>query len=337
MELLKKISFYLFVAFVLFLFVWALFIPKTEISQKIAEAVKSQTERADLAFKGVTVQEIVDGIKYWEIKAKTSNLNEDKNYAILKETNGTFFEKDEPGLKFISPEILWQIEKKEIEMKQPFGFDARSEKKVKTLLKDRRKNIFALPLKNGQGYYFKAEKLKWKLKDKKISCQGNIWIRRDQVIGFADSLTSDVKLSRVLLGGNPYLIISSPQKVRIEADYFEVDSQKDTIHAKGDVIIKTNNSTITAPELNYNQSSGIVTLKDNVLILYKGSRASGKTASYNTKRQLVILKEQAKLEQEGSSVTGEIITYSLKTNKFDISGRSRAVIPEKTLGREIKK
>lgn len=302
MELLKKISFFLFTAFILFLFIWALFIPKGEISHKIAEVIKTQSERADMAFRGVTVSEVVDGIKYWEIKAKASDINEDQSLAILKDTDGTFFEKGQPGLKFISPEILWQMNDKEIEMKRPFGFDVGSEKKARETLKDPQKNIFSLPFKNGRGYYFKAEKLKWRLKDKKIFCAGDIWIRKGNVIGKAETLQSDVKLEDVTLGGNPFMVIGSPQLVTIEAEYFEVNSIKDTILAKNNVTIANNDK-----------------------------KAFGDNGIYDIKKGQLSLTGNVRLKQGESYLTGEIISYIVKEGRFKLSGKSRAIISEKSL------
>lgn len=297
MELIKKLLFLLFVLSILFLFVWALFIPKTQISQIIATAINSQSERSDLAFKGVVVSEISNGIKYWEIKAKTSDLNSDNNIAILKETNGSFYENNQAELNFISPEIVWEMNKKELKMKQPFGFDSKSKNKVKKILSDSRQNIFNFPSKNGAGYYFKAKELTWKQKENKILCKGNIWFRKNNIIGNAQTLKSDIKFTHVLLGGDPNIVITKPQITTIEAMYFEFDSPKDTIIARGDVTI----------------SSGSAT-------------AYGETGKYDLKKELVTLDGNVKLEQGESALTGEMITYSVKKDRFEISGKSKAII-----------
>ncbi|OGC04217.1 hypothetical protein A2276_06395 [candidate division WOR-1 bacterium RIFOXYA12_FULL_43_27] len=302
MELLKKISFFVFTIFIFVLFAWALFIPKEEITKKITEAAKKQNTISDLSFRGVTVQEVVEGIKYWEIKAKTSELNQGSNLAILREAEGTFFEKGSPTLKFISPEIVWKIDKKEIEIKSPFGFDPGSEAKVRSILKDPQKNIFFLPAANGKGSYFRAEKLDWKLKDKKISCDGNIWIKRGKIIGKAENLKSDVTLSKVLLGGNPFIMTSSDNPATIEAMFFEVDNKNDLIVARGDVTITSNDR-----------------------------KATGELGTYHIKKDTISLSGNTRLEEKGNSLTGEKIVYLVKKNSFTISGKSRAVISEEKL------
>ena len=294
MELIKKLLFFVFVIFILFLFIWALFLPKTEISQTIAKAIKSQSKRSDLSFKGVVVSEISNGTKYWEIRAKTSDLNNDNNTVILKDTNGSFFEKNKAELNFISPEIVWKMDKKEIKMKQPFGFDSKSKNKVKKLLNNSRQNIFNLPDKDGAGYYFKARDLTWKQKENKISCKGNIWFRRNKIIGYAQTLKSDIKFAHVLLGGDPKIVITKPQVTTIEAMYFEFNGPKDTIMAHGDITI-----------------------------LSGSAKAYGKVGDYDLINELVTLKGNVKLEQEK---TGEIITYSVKNDRFEISGKSKAII-----------
>jgi lipopolysaccharide transport protein LptA len=334
MELLKKIGFLLFVIFVLFLFIWALYLPKKESTEIIKKTLEEQKQRLDLYFRGVTFQEIVGGIKYWEIKAKTSSLNKDTGIATLKDTYGTFFENGMPTLKFLSPLAVWNMNKKEIQLKDVIGFDAKSEDKVSRFLSEAKKvdiTTFTLPAryqKRGEGYFFKAKKLSWRLADQKISCGGGIWLTKGEISGLGRELQADVGLQKVLLKGNPKVVLVNRDIITIEAQAFTVDSPTDTLSADGGVTLTSDHIKIKTQKINYRQRDNQIEIIKSVHITYRDILATADQALYDITKQVITLSQNTRLKRQDSIMTGDKITVSLKDKTFKISGKTKAVISE---------
>lgn len=338
MNLIKRIASVIFIVLILMLFVWALYLPKKEATETVSEVLKTQKERLDLYFQGVTFQETVNGIKYWELKAKTSSMNRDTGIANLNSARGTFFESGKPALKFIAPKAVWDMNKKEIELIDPLGYDVKSERNINKFLRAYKSkkgySIFRLPAlfkKRGEGYLFKAQNLNWKLSTKKILCSEGIWLTKGEVTGIARELSADVALEKVVLSGSPKIFINNQDITTIEAERFEVDSLQDIISAKNNVTLSTDDIHLVADDVKYLQKYRLLQLKGNIRINYKGAHATSNLANYHMDRQIIEMTEDPSLKQAGSILKGEKIIVSLKDKQFRVIGKTKTIIPEKEL------
>ena len=308
MEFLKRLGFAAFVLFILFLFIWALYLPKEEIADTISRILKQQRDRLDLFFQGVTFQESSGGVKYWEIKARSSSVNNTTGLATLEEATGYFYESGRPALKFLSPRAFWQMSQKEIYLENPLGYDVKSEGRIREFLseiKDKDVSVFSLPARYrtaGEGTLFKAKKLSWKLTNKKLLCEGGIWLNKGEITGTGDTLQADVGLKNVLLYGHPRVVIMNEYPTQIVAEEFEFDSPSDTVLARGQVLMQSGQIKVYADRAVYDQRAQTVTLTGNTRIDRQGSHLSGKT-----------------------------IVFSVKDKTFKVQGQTRVVIPEEEI------
>ena len=331
-DLLKKLSFFLLVAFILFLFVWALYLPKQDVTKTISQTIEEQKSRIDLLFEGVTFQESQNGIKYWEIKARTSSLNKSTGKADLKNAVGTFFRSGKPALKFIAPRVFWDMNKKEILLKEPIGYDTKAEARVQEFLKQAKSiSTFILParaLKKGEGYFFKARELFWQLKTEQIICRGGIYLKKGEISGLADRLESDVALEKIKIYGNPCVLNLINNTVNtIEAQNFTVDGANDEVSASGGIILTANGLKLTSDQLNYKQNNDTIFFKPSVKLTYQDAQAKSATAAYNVKDQVISLEKNAELTRNGSTLTGDKVMVSLKNKTFKVFGKTKIVIP----------
>lgn len=337
MKLSYKIILVIAVVFVIGIIYWALYSPKPDVSERI-KTLKEQEKRADLAFKDVTFEEVVAGVKYWQLKAKTATDNKTTGVATLKDSKGTFFKKGRAVLSFRSPAALWDKKEKEILLDKPIGYDVKLERKISSLiqrLKKSRLSIFNLPkiYKKGLGYWFQAHNLSWKLSDQKLICTGGIVLNKGEVTGYAEKLESDVGLEKVLLEGNPKIVITpnGVSSITIEAEVFEIVSAQDIILARGNPKIFWQEAIITAKGLKYLQQKSILKLDGNVAIDYKDIQAWGSSGDYITEQEKVILKGEAKAQQGENVLSGEKVQVSLRNNKISVLGKGKVVITEEEL------
>ncbi len=338
MKLSYRIILGLFLAFIIWIFYWALFSPKENISVHIYKTLKQQEQRADLAFKEVSFEEIDAGIKYWQLFANTAMMNKSNQLATLKESNGTFFSNGQPALLFQSPVALWDMKKKEIYLDQPIGYDVSLKEKITALTKNlknsQRQSVFNLrDKKNGKALWFVANNLSWKLADKKIVCTGDIVIKKSRVIGYAEKLNGDVSLEEIKVSGNPRVIINPKNNspITMEANYFEIDSPAETITAKGNSKIFWQEAIITCREVKYFENSNKLDLSGEVKIAYQDIRAQGDSAIYNINKDKIVLTGKTRAKQKENRLRGEKIMVSLKENKISVFGQGKFIISEEEL------
>ena len=236
MKIGSRIALLVFIAFIGGLFYWALFSPKEDVSKRIYKTLQEQEKRADLSFKDVTFEEVVAGVKYWQLKAKSAMVNKSTGIATLKDSRGDFFKKGKPVLRFRSPAALWDMKKKEILLDKPLGYDVKLERKITDLLKTLTKSrfsIFNLPkiYKTGFGYWFQAKNLSWKLADERLLCTGGIVLNKGEVTGYSEKLEGDVALESILLRGDPKLVVTpdNTSPLTLEAEVFEIVSPENVI------------------------------------------------------------------------------------------------------------
>ncbi len=338
MRLSYQIILFVFVAFIVGIFAWAVFSPKDDVSTRIYETIKEQQKRADLTFKEVSFEEVMAGVKYWQLEAKSAMVNKSTQVATLKDSKGTFFKKGKAVLRFIAPAALWDMKKKEIYLDKPIGYDAILERKISSLLQSIKKSRFSilnLPrlYQKGTGYWFQAKNLSWKLSDQELVCTGGIMLNKGEVTGFAERFTGDVALERVLLEGNPKIIIDIKDSfpITMEADAFEVVSQQNLIIARDNPIIYWGKAKITCDNLKYQQAKETLILIGNVKIDYQDIKAEGAKAEYLTLEQKIIIKGNAHAIQGDNKLSGREVIVSLKDQKISVSGKGRVVITEEEL------
>jgi lipopolysaccharide transport protein LptA len=333
MKIMSRIILIIFLIFIAAIFYWALYTPKPDVSQRIYKTLKEQEQRADITFKEVTFEENVAGVKYWQLKAQSATVNKDSGIATLRTADGTFFKKGRPVLRFKSPAAVWDMKKKEILLDKPLGYDVKLERKISTLIKSLKKSpfsIFNLPAayKENEGYWFQSNNLSWNVADQKLLCTGGIILNKGDITGYAQQLEGDVGLERVLLKGNPRIVVfpndSSP--ITLEAAVFEVISAQDIIIAHGNPRIFWQDSVVKADNLKYLQRENVLELTGNVSINYKDIQAWGSQASYFTKTRTIILEKNARARQGANELSGDKIKLSLLDKKLSVIGKGKVVI-----------
>ncbi|MBU1026546.1 MAG: hypothetical protein KKA31_02330 [Candidatus Margulisbacteria bacterium] len=338
MRLSYKIILFVFIAFILGIFAWAIFSPKDDVSTRIYETIKEQQKRADLTFKEVSFEEVVAGVKYWQLVAQSAMVNKSTQVATLNDSRGTFFKKGKAVLRFISPAALWDMKKKEIYLDKPIGYDAVLERKISSLLqsiKKSRYSILNLPrlYQKGAGYWFQAKNLSWKLSDQELVCTGGIMLNKGEVTGFAERFQGDVALERVVLEGNPKIVIDIKDSfpITLEANAFEVISLENLIIAHDNPVIYWGKAKIICNNLKYQQAKETLILAGSVKIDYQDIKAEGDNAEYLTLEEKIILRGNAHAKQADNQLTGKEVIVSLKDQKISVSGKGRVVITEEEL------
>lgn len=312
--------------------------PKQDISKKIEKTIKEQKDLADLSYKGVTFQEVLNGTKYWEINAKTSSINQSTGIASLEDTFGTFFKDGVPTLNFSAPRALWAMDKKQIDLINPVGYDARYDKAtVLDLLSasKNRKSFFNFPKKyNSKGFFFKAENLNWNVSNKELICNQGLIFQKGNIKGQARKLEGDVALEKVKVSGNPKFDFETRPRASITAKEFELNNKLNTITATNGVILTANEIQIETETSTYDINKSVIKLRGGVTATYKNMLANSLHADYDTKNQLITLTRGAKLINNGSVLTGDKILINIKSKTFSVIGQSKIIIPEEELSGE---
>lgn len=339
MDRLKSLITVLLASIIVGFFIWAV-LPRDDFNKNISEQLKDEKFKADVIFKEATLAEIYDGIKYWELVARSSSINKSIGVAKLSSVNGLFYDKGRPTIKFLAPSAIWYINKNEIYLNDPIGYDIKSEnvineelKKVKDL--SQLNSVFHLPdrrTKGLDGYWFQAKNLNWKLSTKKLLCTGAISLTKGNAIISADRLEGDVGLEKVLLTGNPSAeITSNGEKIVTSAKEFLVDSRSDIIVADRDVKISRGASQITASRSVYDQKDDIAQLAGDVNIADNQIIAFAKSANYDVKNAKIVLIGKAKAKRAENEVYGDKMTILIGRNKILVEGRTKVRVKESEL------
>lgn len=335
MKIIRNILILSAVVFAAWMFFWAVFSPKKDVSQIIYETLKEQEKLADLTFKKVTFEEVSAGEKFWRLSAESAIVNKDGGVAALQGTEGTFYKKGKAALKFRSPAALWDMKKKEIYLDRPFGYDTAFEKHVPPSDAPQRRNflsIFNLPVKQDKetGYWFQAKNLSWKVADQLLVCSGGILLNKGEITGHADSLNGDVEFKKVELKGSPRIVISPARTspITFESLTFEINSERDLLIARGNPIVTWREAKITSQSAHYLQSEKKLNFAGNVAIVYKDISAWGDSADYLTEEQKVILSGNARAVQGENNLSSDKVQVSLRDQKISLAGKSKVVITE---------
>ncbi len=318
-------------------FIWAM-LPRDDFSKKVSDTLQNEQKKADVIFKDATLAEVYDGVKYWELVAVRAVVNKSTGRADMVDVNGLSFDNGKPTIKFLAPSALWNINKNEIYMKDPIGYDASFEEQLKErILKGKKSSdrisYFHLAQKGkGEafgGFWFQAKNLNWKLTTKKLLCHGAISLTKGNVVISSEDLESDVGMQKVRLTGHPSAeVAADPSPIIMNADEMLVDSSANTVTARNKVHITRNGSDIVADASTYSQSSNKVTMTGNVRINDGEIHAWSRSASYDIAGKLVTLTEDARAERNGNKIYGDRMTLYLGLNKIVVEGRSKATVKE---------
>jgi len=328
----------LFLIFIVGIFSWAVFSPKQDISDRIQVTLKEQEKKADLAFKDVTFEEVSDGVKYWDLNAQKAMVNKSTGLSTLKDSNGTFFQDNQPALLFFSPAALWDMKKKEILMDKPIGYDPSLAKDIDQLLKNSNNpdiSTFNLPrlYQEKAKFWFRANNLSWNLANQKLLCIGKIKLNKGEITGYGEKLQGDVAFEKVVLEGNPNVAIENIDSapITLEAKIIEIRSRENTIYAQGNPQIKWKDALILAQFIKYLQKDKILNLSGRVKITYKDIVAWGNSANYYTDQQKIEISGNAHAQQAENRLNGDKVTVSLKDQKISIAGKSKVVISKEQI------
>lgn len=321
-------------AFFLFgLFYWAIFSPKEDISERIYRTLKDQEGRADVAFKKVSLAEISDGKKFWQLEAEQALINKDSGLAALKETAGTFFQNNKATLFFTSPAALWDMKKKEIFLDKPLGYDTTYHQKIAGLKKAGpiTTSTFNFSAKKSAefGYWFQAKNLVWKLADQQVFCSGGILLNKGNVTGRATTLRGDVGFHRIELLGDPQILISADEiPATFEAAVFEISNEQNTFTAHGFPRLLWREAQISANQAKFYQNTNQLSFNGQARITYRDIVAEGESASYFPAEHKVVLSGAAWAEQAGNRLSGDQVIVLLKLNRIALAGRSKVILNE---------
>lgn len=344
MKFTRTVILILSVIFIAAIFYWALFIPKEDVSQRIYKTLKEQERRPDLSFKDVTFAEIVEGKKFWELKASSAWVNKSTGIATLQKSKGTFYKEGKEVLRFVSPAALWDMKQKEIYLDKPLGYDIVLEPKIESLiaaLKKENLSVFNLPreYQKEKNYWFKANNLSWKVADQLLLCTGGILLNKGEVTGYSQKLKSDVALEKVTLEGNPKIIIVPAQTypITLEADLFEIVSPEDLIEASGSPRVFWGEARVVSGILKYLQREKKLMLTQGTKINYRDILAWGDSAEYLVEEEKIILEGNASALQQDNKLSGDKVLISLKDQKISLIGKGRVTITEEELEKEKEK
>lgn len=279
------------------------------MKQKLTE----QNTQPDIILKGSTFSETVDGIKYWEIRSVSSNLNKEKGSAHLESINGIFFNNDKPVLGVAAPSADWDLNKKEILINSPVG---------KSVLKLDKNKIIYKELNNG-GFVFVAQKMKWGLSDKKLVCSGGVILKKEKSVAKGDLFESDVLLGQSVLSGNPEALVND--NIKIVSDKFILKSADNSINVSNGVKLTSGNLIIYADNGKYIEKQKQANLWGNVSSVYQDITAAGKQIIYKPDEQSVSLSGEAKVIKSGVVLKGDIFEFSLKSKNVSGHGSISAV------------
>ncbi|MFC1767148.1 LptA/OstA family protein [Candidatus Margulisiibacteriota bacterium] len=319
---------------------WAIFSPKNNVQDIISRKLANEGGKSDIAFKTVTFSEVADGIKYWELNAISSTINKTTNTAYLTSVDGLFFKDGKPTLKFFAPRAVWKLNKQEIRLIEPFGYDIKSEKEFQKELKrigsiKKLISFFSLPsekpLSKSKGYWFKAKSLDWKLSTKKLYCEGDIVLTKGDITIRSNKLEADAGLERVLLTDKPSAVVISEKdrsKLNAKAESFLVDSNTDNIYAYNDVTIKSRSATLRSLNAVYDQKDKKISMLKGVHLDTRNIQAWSDHATYSLSDHIAELSGGARAVRDKSELQGEKIIVLTEEGRLFIIGRSKAKISE---------
>jgi lipopolysaccharide export system protein LptA len=272
-------------------------------------------------------------------------LNKDTGQAELKNVKGVFFNNNRPGFYFISPFAKWEMQKKEIYLEDPIGYDLKKSNylnRVDPAFKNKTITEEASVIerqKEGPGYWFKADYLAWKLATQKVTCKSGIVLNGTDFNVRSKNLEGDLGFSEFLLTGKPSAVVSpSTQKesqTTIDALEFWFINAKESIVASQEVKIVYTDPKIGPSKANLNtelaifsQREGEIYCQNGVTVLYGNISARSDRAALSPKKEVIVLKGNASAVQKENRLKGEELTMWLKEKKVSVKGKTRIILTD---------
>jgi lipopolysaccharide export system protein LptA len=303
----KKTFGILVLLLVAWLFYWAIFVPKESLTGRISRELERQSSKLDLFMKGVVFSEIVEGVKFWEIKARTSQINKDTGKALLRDIDGMFFSNGDPSLRFTAPSVVWDMKSRQIKIDSPRGFDG--------------------------NYNFTVPDLTWSLSRDSFWTEGPVVFVSGQGTIKGRGLSGSPGRSGVTIKGRPVASFSKGKSVlRLQADAFSLDGMKGNLKASGGCQASMDALSVTAKEMEYFKAKSEVVVRGNVKVSYLDINASADTAVFATGGSAVTLSGKASAERLGSRMSAGRLKIDMKNNRIIMEERPEVFVKEEDLG-----
>ncbi len=306
--MLKRIFAFLILFLVAWMFYWALFIPKESLSGRITRELERQSAKLDLFMRGVVFSEIVDGKKYWEIKALTSQINKDTGQALLSDVNGTFFSSDVPSLSFTAPSVVWDMKGKEIKIDRPKGSDG--------------------------NYRFTVPDLSWSLGRDSFWTDGAVILEGNNGSVRGKGLYGSPGKSGMTVKGSPVAVFSKGRtRLDLRADSFSFNASGD-ITADGSCEASMDDLSVTADRMKYSKSRMEISALGKVAVRYHDIKASSDRAVFSVGGSTVMLSGRASALRQGSSMKAGRLKIDMKNNRIVMEERTEVFVEEGDLGEQ---
>ncbi|GEM_PF-2501154 len=288
-------------------FIWAVFAPKKDLSIRISSKLEAQKQRSDLSMKEAVFFEIAGGVKFWEIRAQTSHINNSTQKSELNNIHGVFFEGGKPALNIIAPKVFWDMKKKSIEIFSPIGYEGLSR--------------------------FETASLVWSLDDKMISAKDKLFFERENVTISAGAMRSDTEMEHMVLYKSPVAVMKNKgvPDIEVSASSFEVNAKSGKIFAHGSARISRGGLSVKSEEMVFDPKTNSLAALGNAVITYRDISARVASALYNINEEKVALKGSVQLKRGDSELKGDTVSLDLKDESISIKGRRSTVLIEEEL------
>ncbi len=307
----KKVFAFLVFVFILWIFYWALFVPKESLTGRISRELERQSSKLDLFMKGVVFSEIVEGKKYWEIKALTSQINKDTGKALLNDIQGVFFSDGKPYIRFTAPSVIWEMKQQQITIDSPQGTD--------------------------NNYKFSVPDLTWSLSRGSFWTDGPVIFKSKYGLIKGRGLVGSPGRSGMTIKGDPTAVFSKGGKtLSLQAQSFALDGTRGNIIASGDCSVSMDALSMTAREMEYFRAKAEILARGKVKMFYRDIKASADEAFFGLAGNTVILSGNASASRQGSRMTAGRLKIDMKNNRIVMEERTEVFVEEEDLGTQKK-
>ena len=136
----------------------------------------------NITYSGNTIVEEEDGKKIWELTAKTIEIDPVTKNTILKDVQGSFYQKNGEIIKLVAPEAVYDVNNRDIIINGLVKVDS------------------------SNGSALKADKLQWQAKEGKLIGDGNVVLTKENTVLSGDHIIAEDGLTKVKVQGNAKII-----------------------------------------------------------------------------------------------------------------------------------
>jgi len=302
----KKIFSFFLIISLIWLFYWALFVPKESLTLKISKELQKQTKKIDLMVKGVLLTETIGETKIWQIRAVDSQINKDMGIAVLSQVQGIIFSQNKPYLNFDSPLVNWDLKKQLIKINTPTGSD--------------------------KNYKFSMPFIEWYLKEDKFFSEGDIRFFSKNAEISGNKLTGFLSQKSVFLNEKPIAQFrKGKDTLTLKAESFEIDGGNGNILAKKNCSITMNGLKILADNFVFVRKSNFVKAQGNVVFSYKDIFAKCEKISYLFGSADVILEGNVLATRASNTMRATRLKVNLKSNKIIMEGKTEVYVEDEEM------